>query len=315
MHATQILLQLIGSVALLVWGVRMVRTGVVRALGPELRRFMALSSHNTASAFASGVAVTSLLQSSTATALIVGSFVGRGLTALRLALAVMLGADVGSTIVAQILAFDVKWLWSFLITAGVVLFMSRESERSRGVARAVVGLGFMLLALQELGSTAAVLKDSWTLRMVLGGFGSDGFIAFLVAAALTWAAHSSVAIVLLIMSLADAGVVPLPLALALVLGANLGGAFAPWLMLSGARAAARRVPLGNLIFRGVMALLCLPLAGVVAESLSDLFMRAGRGWCSSTCSSTLRSRRSHCLLSERWRASCPRSRPTISRAR
>src|SRR5918997_5133582 len=275
MHATQVLLQLIGSVALLLWGVRMVRTGVSRALGAELRRIMALASRNTASAFASGLAVTGLLQSSTAVALIIGSFAGRGLIALPAALAVMLGADVGSTIVAQVLAFDVKWLWSVLITAGVVLFMSREGERPRGVARAVVGLGFMLLALQELGSTAAVLKDSWTLRMVLGGFGSDGFIAFLVAAALTWAAHSSVAIVLLIMSLADAGVVPLPLALALVLGANLGGAFAPWLMLSGARAAARRVPLGNLIFRGSVALACLPFAALLADGMAQLTPRSG----------------------------------------
>src|SRR5215212_3854907 len=270
MQATQVLLQLIGSVALLVWGVRMVRTGVVRALGSELRRLVALSSHNSASAFVSGLAVTSLVQSSTATALIVGSFAGRGLIALSAALAMMLGADVGSTIVAQILAFDVKWLWSVLLAAGVVLFMSREGERARGVARAVVGLGFMLLALQELGTTAAVLKESGTVRLVLGGVGSDRFIAFLVAAALTWAAHSSVAIVLLIMSLADAGVISLPLALALVLGANLGGAFAPWVMLSAARAAGRRVPLGNLIFRGVLALLCLPFVGLLAEAMVDL---------------------------------------------
>ena len=275
MHATQILLQLIGSVALLVWGVRMVRTGVVRALGPELRRFMALSSHNHASAFASGVAVTSLLQSSTATALIVGSFAGRGLIVLPAALAVMLGADVGSTIVAQILAFDVKWLWSVLLAGGVILFMSREGERPRGIARAVIGLGFMLLALQELGQTAAFLKESSTLRMVLGGFGSDPFVAFIIVAALTWAAHSSVAIVLLIMSLADAGVVALPLAVALVLGANVGGAFAPWLMLSGARAAARRVPLGNLIFRGSLALACLPFTALLAEGMAQLTARAG----------------------------------------
>jgi phosphate:Na+ symporter len=275
MQASQVLLQLIGSVALLVWGVRMVRTGVVRALGSELRRFVALSSQSTASAFFSGFAVTSLLQSSTATALIVGSFAGRGLIALSTALAMMLGADVGSTVVAQILAFDVKWLWSVLVAGGVVLFMSRESERARGIARAIVGLGFMLLALQELGHTSAVLKDSWMLRLVLGGFGSDLFIALLVAALVTWAAHSSVAIVLLIMSLAEAGVVPLPLALALVLGANLGGAFAPWLMLSGSRAAARRVPLGNLLFRGILALLCLPLVGIIAEALSDLALRAG----------------------------------------
>jgi phosphate:Na+ symporter len=268
MQATQLLLQLIGSVALLVWGVRLVRTGVIRAWGAELRRFMAVSSRSMASAFLSGLAVTALLQSSTATAVILGSFAGRGLIALAPALAMMLGADVGSTFVAQLLAFDVKWFWSVLLACGVALFMSRESEVTRGIARAVIGLGFMLLALQELSQTAAILKDSWTLRIVLGGFGSDRFIALIVGALLTWAAHSSVAIVLLIVSLASAGVVTLPLAIALVLGANVGGAFAPWIMLSGSPPAARRVPLGNLILRGTLALAALPFAALFADLMA-----------------------------------------------
>jgi phosphate:Na+ symporter len=270
MHSTQILLQLVGTVVLLVWGVRMVRTGVTRALGAELRRFMALSARNRLSAFASGLVVTGLLQSSTAATLIVASFTGRRLIALPAALAMVLGADVGSTLVAQAFAFDIKWVWSALLTAGVILFMSRDGERSRGIARALIGVGLMLLALQELGHAAAILNGSWTVRMVLGGFGSDWFIAVLVAALLTWAAHSSVAIVLFVMSLASAGVVSLPLAIAMVLGANVGGALAPWVMLSAAPPAARRVPLGNLLLRGSLTLAALPFAATLAGLMAHV---------------------------------------------
>ncbi|KAA2241095.1 Na/Pi cotransporter family protein [Salinarimonas soli] len=276
MSGTQVLFQLLGSVALLVWGVRLVRTGVTRALGTELRRLISLSSRNRFAAFASGIGVTGLLQSSTATALIVGSFAGRGLIALPIALAIMLGADVGSTLVAQLLAFDIKWLWSALVAAAVLVFMSREGERPRGIARAVLGLGLMLLALKELGDTTAVLKDSPLLRAVLGDAGIDPVIGFLLAAVLTWAAHSSLSVVLFIMSLAVAGVVATPLALVLVLGANLGGAFAPWLMLSGSPPAARRVPLGNLILRGLAAVAAIPLAWRMGEAWRELVADPGQ---------------------------------------
>lgn len=270
MNGTQVLLQLVGSVALLVWGVRLVRTGVTRALGAELRRLVALSARNRLSAFASGLGVTGLLQSSTATALIVGSFAGRGLIALPMGLALMLGADVGSTLAAALLSFDVKWLWSAFAGAGVVLFMSRDGERPKGIARALLGVGLMLLALKELGATAAFLRESPTLRLLLGDAGGDPVLGFLAAALLTWLAHSSVAIVLLVMALAGAGAIAPPLALVMVLGANLGGAFAPWLMLAGSPPAARRVPLGNLVLRGCLAVLVVPLAWRWGGSLAGL---------------------------------------------
>ncbi|MDJ1160064.1 Na/Pi cotransporter family protein [Chelatococcus sp. SYSU_G07232] len=273
MEATRVLVQLIGSVALLLWGVRMVRTGVSRAFGAELRRLMALSSRSRASAFASGLATTTLLQSSTATALIIGSFAGRGLIELPAALAVMLGADVGSTLAAQLLAFDVKWLWAVLVAAGFVLFSSREGEKARGAARAVIGLGLLLLALQELGLAAAALRESPTVRVVLAAVGGEPLIALGIAALITWAAHSSLAIVLFVMSLAGGGIIPLPLALTLVLGANIGGAFAPWAALSGAPPAARRVPLGNLAMRGTAVVAILPFigpaSGLVAEAVAE----------------------------------------------
>ncbi len=263
-HATQLLAQLLGSVALLLWGVRMVRTGATRAFGSELRRVMAACSASRLKSFLSGLAVTGLVQSSMATALVVSSFAARGLVALPVALAMMFGADVGSTLVAQVFAFDVKWMWSLAVLAGVVLFNASATDRTRGMARMAIGVGLVLLSLTHLGEVAQPLGRSQAFRTVMSAIAGEPFIALLVSAVVTWFVHSSLTIVLFIMSLAGAGAVTTPEALALIAGANVGGAFAPLVAQSGQVAAARRVPLGNVIVRAVAALAALPLIGLVA---------------------------------------------------
>lgn len=265
MHATQMLAQLLGSVALILWGVRMIRTGVTRAYGAELRRVVGAAARTRLGAFAGGVGATALLQSSTAMALIIGAFAGKGLIALPAALAVMLGADVGTTLAAQMLAFDVKWLWTLAVAGGVFLFLGTQQERWRGLARAIVGLGLLLLALEQIGQVSGALRGSETVRAVMGAMGGEPLLAVLVATVLTYAAHSSLSVVLLIMSLSGAGILTAPAAFALVLGANLGGALVPWVALSGAPPAARRVPLGNLMLRAAGVLVVLPFVTPIAS--------------------------------------------------
>ena len=152
MSGTELFATFLGSVALLLWGVRMVRTGMTRAFGAALRRAISTYARTRIGAFFAGIGVTGILQSSTATTMLLASFAARGLIALPLALAVMLGADVGSAIVAQVFSLDVKWLWTVLVALGVLLFMSTEADRARGVARIFIGLGFMLLALVHIGA-------------------------------------------------------------------------------------------------------------------------------------------------------------------
>jgi phosphate:Na+ symporter len=148
-------------------------------------------------------------------------------------------------VVAQVFSLDVKWLWTVLVALGVLLFMSTEADRARGVARICIGLGFMLLALVHIGLAATPLKDSMLFRSLLTGLAGEPVLGFVAAVAVSWLVHSSLSIVLLVMSLAAAQALPVPLALALVLGANVGGALAPFLTLSGSPPAGRRVPLGN----------------------------------------------------------------------
>lgn len=268
MHASELLLTLLGGVALLLWGVRMVRTGMTRAFSPALRALIGKASSSRLSAFATGMGVTAVLQSSTATALLISSFAGRGLIALPIALAIMLGADVGTTLVAQIFAFDIKGLWAVFLMAGVIAFNASDDDRAKAGGRIAIGLGLMLLALTVMAGVSEALRASDTVKLVLRALGGEPIIAVLVAAGLTWLAHSSLAVVLFIMSLTASGAVSPALAVALVLGANIGGSVAPFMALSSAPVAARRVALGNLVARTAMALIALPFVSYLPSLIA-----------------------------------------------
>ena len=276
MHGVETLLNVLGSVCLLLWGVRMVRTGLTRAFGATLRRAIAACSRNRVTAFTGGLAITGVLQSSTATALLLSSFAGRGLIPLPIALAVMLGADVGTTIAAQVLSFDLGWVSPLAIGAGVIAFLSSEQEKSRHLGRVAIGLGLMLLSLKLLSAATGPLREAPAFMAALGGLQDEYVIAVILATLATWFVHSSLSVVLLIMSFATGGLVEPKLALALVIGANIGGALAPYMAQAGADVEARRVPLGNLITRGIVGLAILPFLSPVLQAITWLDPSATR---------------------------------------
>lgn len=270
MHATLTLLDLAGAVALLIWGVHMVQTGIMRAFGPQLRRALGKALGNRIQAVAAGLGITAILQSSTATGLIVASFAAGGAIDLVPALGVMLGANVGTTLIVQLLSFDVSRVSPVLILIGVLMFRRGAATRTHDLGRVAIGLGLMLLALVQLTALAAPYESAPDLRMLLDALAQDPIVDLLFAAALTWAAHSSVAIVLLVMGLAAQGVIPPAAAFALVLGANLGSAINPVLEGGGEDPAAKRVPTGNLVNRAVGCLIALPLLPWVVPRLMAL---------------------------------------------
>lgn len=244
------LIALVGFVALLLWGLRMVGVAVERAAGGELKRILGGATDNRFSAALAGMGVTVLLQSSTATVLMAASFVGRNLIGTAAALAIILGADVGTTIIAQVLLFGTGPVAPALILGGVVVALRAHGARLRQVGRAIIGLGLILLALAQISATAEPLATSAVWQTLLDTAANQVALLVLAAAALTWVAHSSLAIVLLTASFAAGGAIELPMALALVLGANLGAALPALSATAGGSPEMRRAPLGNLIFRG-----------------------------------------------------------------
>jgi len=271
------LLKLAGSVALLLWGVHMVSTGVQRAFGAKLRTTLSSALRNRFKAFLAGLGITALLQSSTATGLMVTGFAASGVVDLVPALAVMLGANVGTTVIVQLLSFDIAEFSPALILVGVLLFR-RASAGPRDFGRVLIGLGLVLMALHQFIALLRPYEDAPSLRLLLGAIATQPVLDVLLAAGLTWLAHSSVAVVLVVMSFAMQGTVPLEAAFALVLGANLGTAINPVVEgTTGTDPAARRLPIGNLLNRivGVVAaLVALPYVGPLMTAIEPNNSRA-----------------------------------------
>ncbi|MGH7117306.1 MAG: Na/Pi cotransporter family protein [Stellaceae bacterium] len=277
MNATLTLIDLAGSIALLLWGVHMVQSGVQRAFGPNLRRLLGTALGGRVNAFLAGLGITAVLQSSTATGLMVTGFAAGGLVDLVPGLAAMLGANIGTTLIVQLLSFDITRVAPVFILIGVMMFRRGGLTRTRDLGRVGIGLGLMLIALGQLLTLLAPYEDVPNLRLLLGAVATVPVIGVIIAAAFTWAAHSSVAVVLVIMSFAAQGVVPPEAAFALVLGANLGTALNP-LFEAGSTGdpLAKRLPIGNLLNRAVGCVLGLALLGVIGPWLVWLEPNASR---------------------------------------
>lgn len=252
------LVHLAGTVALLLWGTHMVRTGVQRAFGARLRSLLGSALRSRFTALLAGAGVTAALQSSTATGLMTTGFTASGLVGLVPALAVMLGAGVGSTLIVQLLSFDVAVLAPALVLAGFVMFRRDGVSQVHDLGRVMIGLGLMLMALHQLLALMEPYEQAPELRLLLGALAAVPMLNLILGALAAWIAHSSVAVVLLVMSLALNGVIEPAAAFAFVIGANLGTAVNPLLEGgTGDDPKARRLPVGNLLARGVGALIAM----------------------------------------------------------
>ena len=208
------LLNLLAAIALLVWGTQLVRTGILRVFGANLRQFISRGVSNRLKAVLSGIGVTTIVQSSTATALIVSSFVGQGMVSLTAALAVMLGADVGTSVMAVVFSLDLSWLSPLCIFGGVVMFISRQDTKIGRIGRVLIGLGLMLLALRLITEATSVLTQSVVMTTLLEALGSDITMEILAGAIIAIICYSSLATVLLVATLAASGGIPVDVALA-----------------------------------------------------------------------------------------------------
>lgn len=266
-----LLVDLAGAVALLLWGLHMVHTGIIRTFGSDLRRFLNYALRNRFSAFATGLGLTAILQSSTATALMTTSLAAEGFVGLMPALAIMLGANVGTTLIVQVLSFNIYAASPFLIFAGVAAYKSGKENRLHDFGRVLIGLGLMVLSLHILLELLAPAESAPAMRDLLKIATGEPVLCILIAGVLTWAAHSSVAIVLLVISLAQSQFVTPEAALALVLGANLGSAINP-LFEAGRQGdiATKRVPIGNLLNRAIGIVPVFPFIGRIAAYGADL---------------------------------------------
>ena len=261
------LLTILSGVCLLLWGLRTVKRAVLRGYGAQVQAIIAAGTKNRIFAFVCGFGTTLFLQSSTATALLASSFVGRGLMKVTGGIAVMIGADVGTSIVAQVLSFDMRWLAPCLLSFGIILHLIFDNgSHKRFVARIIMGIGFMLTALAIIKTAAAPLSTSETLPLILNPLEAEPILALLIAVLLTYVMHSSLSAILLFAALAAHNVLSFELALTFMIGANFGAGIIPLIAVIRDTPQAVQIPLSNLIMRFIMAVIFMAgLPFIIAE--------------------------------------------------
>ncbi|MFW0890099.1 UNVERIFIED_CONTAM: Na/Pi cotransporter family protein [Pseudomonas sp. JL1] len=264
------LLNLLSAVALLIWGTHIVRTGILRVYGTNLRHVIGQNMSKRWLAFVAGIMVTAMVQSSNATAMLVTSFVGQGLMALTPALATMLGADVGTALMARVLTLDLSWLSPLLIFLGVIFFLSRKQTRLGQMGRVGIGLGLIILALQLIVEAAAPITQAQGVKVIFASLTGDILLDALVGALFAMISYSSLAAVLLTATLAGAAVISLPVAIGLVIGANIGSGVLAFLSTSMQNAAGRQVALGSLLYKLIGLLLIIPVLDPLVGWLDGL---------------------------------------------
>ncbi|CAN7351661.1 Na/Pi cotransporter family protein [Rhizobium rhizogenes] len=269
MESTVVMINLFGAVALLLFGLAQVKDGVSRAFGARLRTGLASGTRGGLRSFVSGFVATVALQSSTATALMIASFVERDLVLPSMAQIVLLGANVGTAVTAWIVATGIEWLSPLIILIGIVLYR-RSSTTQQGAGTALIGIGLMLLSLQLLSLATEPMRQSPALAAFIGLLDGALPVAMIFSAVLAFVSSSSLAVVVLILSLASAGILSPALTVVLVLGANLGGAIPPVVATLSGPATARRVTLGNLIVRTIGCLIVLPFASYIGAWMQGL---------------------------------------------
>lgn len=259
MSGSLVLLNLAGAVALLLWATRTVRTGVERAYGDLLRQKLRETMRNPLMAVLTGGTLSIALQSSTAVTLLVASFAGSGIVGGMAGQLAVRGAEVGSALVVKLLTFDLSVLVPICLAGGTAIYMATERHAWQQFGRILVGIGLMLLSLELIGRASEPLRDSQLLPVIVEYFSGDLVTAFLLAGLVTWLFHSSIAAVLLLVTLAGRGFIPPELGIAMVLGVNLGSSVIAPVLTRGSPAAVRVVPVGNLLMRGLGSVVMLSL--------------------------------------------------------
>lgn len=281
MELLLLLINLAGAAALLLWAVRMVRTGVEKANGGALRRAVRRATEGKIWAATVGGGVAMLLQSSTAVAVLAAGFASAGIVSVSQGLALLLGADLGSALVVQILTFDLTWLMPFLLLVGGALYLNGSRRVVLQTGKILMGIALVLLSLKLMSEATIPLRDSEFLRVAVGFLQVDLVSSFLIGALFTWLLHSSVASILLIVTLVMQSVLPFNVGLALMLGANCGAGLIAVGLTRDQEPNGRRIPIGNLICRSigaVLALLALQLVTLPSVGVAGFAASKAGAW-------------------------------------
>ena len=272
-----VLINLLGAIAILLWSTRMVRKGISRFMGAKLPAMISRATKNRMRAVITGVGVAGMLQSASATGVLAVSFARKGVLSIPMGIAILLGADVGSTLMVQVLTFDVSWLSPIAFLLGYFVFVRGQDTHIGELGRALMGIGLILLSLQIMSNSMNPLKESEVFLNILATISSQTWLGILLVAIVTWFMHSSIAMVLIIIGLAVSGTVSPQSALIFVIGANIGAGFIPFILTLKEKSEVRHIPLASLLVRTLVGVLLVPFIWIISPFWNNAFDNVGLG--------------------------------------
>ena len=268
------LLALFGGLALLLYGMQLIGEGLQRAAGGHLRHLLTRMTRTRLAAVASGALVTSIIQSSSATTLMLIGFVSAGLLTFPQSLGVILGADIGTTVTVQLLAFKVQELSLLLVGVGFAMTFFARRGLVKSLGQVVLGFGLIFLGMKVMNDGLAPLTENELTRQVLVALAGNQFLALLVGAVLSAGMASSAATIGLTLSLGHQGLLPLGAAIPVVLGANIGTCATALAASLRSSSDARRVAVAHIAFKVLGVALVFPfispLTTVIAQTAGDV---------------------------------------------
>jgi phosphate:Na+ symporter len=268
------LLALFGGLALLLYGMQLIGEGLQRAAGGHLRHLLTSMTRTRLAAVASGALVTSIIQSSSATTLMLIGFVSAGLVTFRQSLGVILGADIGTTFTVQLLAFKVQELSLLLVGVGFAMTFFARRGLLKSLGQVILGFGFIFLGMKVMNDGLAPLAENELTRQVLVALADNQFLALLVGAVLSAGMASSAATIGLMLSLGHQGLLPLAAAIPVVLGANIGTCATALAASLRSSSDARRVAVAHIAFKVLGVALVFPIVApltvLVAQTAGDV---------------------------------------------
>ena len=276
------ILTLLGSLGMFLYGMSLMSGGLQKMAGNRLRTFMAKMTSNTFKCILTGIVVTAMVQSSTATTLMIVSFVNAGLLALGSAIAVIMGANIGTTVTAWIFALSFGAgsfsLGAIAIPLMFFAFVLMSTKKNRNFGEFLMGFALLFLGLTTLKETSTVLLDHEGVRVFLSSLSGMGiwsiFLFLLAGAVITIMLQSSATATAITMVLVAQGYIPFSMATAMVLGSNLGTTVTSNIAASVANVSAKRTARAHLLFNLVGVLIALvlfkPFLGLVGVTVQAL---------------------------------------------
>lgn len=259
-----VLFYLIGGLAVFLYGMRLLSEGLQKTAGDKLRSILEKFTNNRLKGLATGAAFTSVVQSSSLTTVTVVGLISGGVMTLQAAVPVIMGANIGTTITAQIIAFKITQISLPAIAVGFLL-MSIRNKKYSAVGQIIVGFGFLFLGMMLMGQGVAPLKTDPMFEGFLVIFSTNLFLGIIAGAIFTALIQSSSASSALIVAMAAGGVISFASALPLILGANIGTCITAILASIGTSLSSRRAALVHVVFNVLGILIILPFLGIFSE--------------------------------------------------